>query len=770
MPIIPYNPLPNTAITPDGYNAQNNTESRPVDPTPTLATSPNDVTSLKALLKAIGFVVRPQEIESQGFITGEAGWAIYANGNVEFNNGVFRGALTAATIDIGGSDDSSFHVDIGGNLWSGGATLATSTFSVTNAGYITAVLGQIGGWTLSSTALTDTAGLVGMTSVVTAGDDIRFWAGNINPLLAPFYVTESGVLVASSATITGAITATSGRIANWYINTDTLSSDVAEDDSNILIDSANAQIRLGAITGDYITLDGLNQRLYSSNYVSGMFGQGFSLTPDLLEVGNISARGTIRTANFQKDVISSIAGGQIISPDCSTLSVDVETTDTTITINSESTFSTGDRLRMKEGAQDEWLSVSGVSSAPTYNVIRDMKGDMTTARDSLIGFWRFNEGSGSVALDSSASANNGVITGATYVAGHLDTELSFSGADYVTIGDVPEIQFERTDPFSVCAWFKSTDSTDNNVIISKMDASLKGWSLQFRTGGKIAMYLINQNSAPLNLITVVTTDGGFDDGVVHDISVTYDGSSTAAGVIIEIDGVSKTLSVEKDVLSASILNAGLVMIGARTTPAKFWVGTIDEVRIYNKVLSAAEKAEIRADGGNFYAWTKGATVVNYGQSGQGLIYQTASEEYSPYQDMLIHAGTPWDSSTNTTKVRVGNLSGITDSDFGGALSGYGIYTTNGYFKGTVDVGSSGAVKGGQTAYATGDGFFLGYESGAYKHSIGNATDYLRYDGTNLFFSGAMILKAPLSLPSYAVADLPIPPTSDGPNSPSSNAY
>ena len=41
-----------------------------------------------------------------------------------------------------------------------------------------------------------------------------------------------------------------------------------------------------------------------------------------------------------------------------------------------------------------------------------------TARAELVGWWRFDEGSGSVALDSSGNGNDGVIEGdAQWVAG-----------------------------------------------------------------------------------------------------------------------------------------------------------------------------------------------------------------------------------------------------------------------------------------------------------------------------------------------------------------
>lgn len=60
--------------------------------------------------------------------------------------------------------------------------------------------------------------------------------------------------------------------------------------------------------------------------------------------------------------------------------------------------------------------------------------------------------------------------------------------------------------------------------------------------------------------------------------------------------------------------------------------------------------------------------------------------------------------------------------------------------GTLTLDSSGYVRGGQTAYNTGTGFFLGYSGGAYKLSIGDSTvgNSLTWDGTTLAVNGATL--------------------------------
>jgi hypothetical protein len=69
------------------------------------------------------------------------------------------GAIAAGTIDIGGSDSSSFHVDEDGNMWLGAATydIATNPFAVSKAGVLRAISGTIGGWILADTMLKSAA-------------------------------------------------------------------------------------------------------------------------------------------------------------------------------------------------------------------------------------------------------------------------------------------------------------------------------------------------------------------------------------------------------------------------------------------------------------------------------------------------------------------------------------------------------------------------------------------------------------------------------------
>ena len=65
------------------------------------------------------------------------------NGNLVTTSATISGAISASTIDIGGADATSFHVDVDGNLWSGAAAFGDGTFSVSSTGDIIAMSAYI---------------------------------------------------------------------------------------------------------------------------------------------------------------------------------------------------------------------------------------------------------------------------------------------------------------------------------------------------------------------------------------------------------------------------------------------------------------------------------------------------------------------------------------------------------------------------------------------------------------------------------------------------
>ena len=106
---------------------------------------------------------------------------------------------------------------------------------------------------------------------------------------------------------------------------------------------------------------------------------------------------------------------------------------------------------------------------------------------------------------------------------------------------------------------------------------------------------------------------------------------------------------------------------------------------------------------------------------------TATDPSPGSSDSLYQIDGIYDPTANTTtwsspyisSLKVGTLSAVTAN------------TGNLNVTGNLTMSSSSAILGGQTAYNTGSGFFLGYSGAAYKFSIGSGSNMLTWDGTTL---------------------------------------
>jgi hypothetical protein len=100
----------------------------------------------------------------------------------------------------------------------------------------------------------------------------------------------------------------------------------------------------------------------------------------------------------------------------------------------------------------------------------------------------------------------------------------------------------------------------------------------------------------------------------------------------------------------------------------------------------------------------------------------------------VYDGTAWQvAETNAAGVGLGSVENKTPQQQ--AQTGLIAGTT--ITGGGITLSSGGNIKGGQTAFNTGSGFFLGYESSQYRFSIGNSTgSNLTWDGSNLNIQGS----------------------------------
>lgn len=214
--------------------------------------------------------------------------------------------------------------------------------------------------------------------------------------------------------------------------------------------------------------------------------------------------------------------------------------------------------------------------------------------DSPVGYWRMDEMVGAItAVDRSGNAFNGTYNGPTLgqtgpLADGSKAALFDGTNDYIDMGDVDTLEFTNGN-FSVEAWVKFTSTTTQQVIIGKSawTATTRGWTLlQASAGsGAIRFYAVNAASA---VIADVTTTSQFNDNQWHHVVVTIPSGVASSGIKIYVDGSNQSVSAAG--AGGTIDNPAVPFrIGGPsdgTDPNYNWDGYIDEVAVYNSVLSA----------------------------------------------------------------------------------------------------------------------------------------------------------------------------------------
>lgn len=198
------------------------------------------------------------------------------------------------------------------------------------------------------------------------------------------------------------------------------------------------------------------------------------------------------------------------------------------------------------------------------------------ADGGLVAAFNFDEGAGTIATDVSGLNNNGVITGATWsTTAKYGKALSFTTNGMVTIADHPSL--DLTTAFTLESWVRPTSTAGWRTAVMKEVPGELAYTLYANsdTARPSAWARIGGVSysaiGPAKLVTNVWTH----------IATTYDGATLR----LYVNGAS----VASRPLTGTLQTSDLPLrIGGNNIWGEYYRGQIDDVRVYNRGLSAAE--------------------------------------------------------------------------------------------------------------------------------------------------------------------------------------
>jgi hypothetical protein len=204
---------------------------------------------------------------------------------------------------------------------------------------------------------------------------------------------------------------------------------------------------------------------------------------------------------------------------------------------------------------------------------------------ALVLSFNFDEPSGN-AVDASGQNHVGTIRGALRVAGVHGNALSFNGiSDWVTVVDANSL--DLTTGMTLQAWVKPTtlDGWDT-ILLKEQGVDAFSYALYAHDGGALSGGApvpsgnVRVGAAPQTLRGTAQLAAG----VWTHLATTYDGVTQR----LFINGVQVASRPQSGVISVGM---GVLRIGGNSSfPGEFYTGLVDDVRIFNRALTATEIA------------------------------------------------------------------------------------------------------------------------------------------------------------------------------------
>jgi len=230
---------------------------------------------------------------------------------------------------------------------------------------------------------------------------------------------------------------------------------------------------------------------------------------------------------------------------------------------------------------------SAVASAKTFAGL-----DIT---EGLVGYWPLDDGAGAIAVDRSGNGNHGALNTSTMplwqpYGGRVNGALLFDGSGGYVVDEDAETYLNGLDALTVCAWVKSNViGTDRGFIIFSSPDTTDNRDIRYDVAGA--------QGGGTNLVKCgITSTGGrqqleSSSGVQttdwQHLAMTW---NSGAPVRLYIDGVQDAATWVEPATVGTLTGCTKLIAGrgGKDLGSSSWDGVVDDVRVYNVVLSPSE--------------------------------------------------------------------------------------------------------------------------------------------------------------------------------------
>ena len=228
------------------------------------------------------------------------------------------------------------------------------------------------------------------------------------------------------------------------------------------------------------------------------------------------------------------------------------------------------------------LDVSGASMPNDTYQITLRGGPGSAPANGLVGRWMFDEGSGTLAADSSATPHNGtLVNGPAWTAGTRGSALQFNGSN--TYVNVPNSVDLGGGSFTLAAWIWR-DGGIERKFLDKWNDDSGAFQFSFQVYQDSKLWLSIRQTNGVEAIprgtTVIATGQWYHvaavaDAPSHTVSFYVNGAAEPLQSNPNWDGTVRSVAMEMN-------------IGRKTSNWDYWQGKIDGVHVYNRALSQSE--------------------------------------------------------------------------------------------------------------------------------------------------------------------------------------